>query len=238
MTKNIVITGGSHGIGLEFTRQYLAWGFRVFAASRNPEKSTQLRALKERYQDHLVIQTLDVASPKSRQDFCCQIYKHTPSLDRLINNAGIISGNEEFPYPFSALDQEGLCKTFQINAVAPLMMVECLFPLLKKGTNPIVVNITSENGSISRRQQRGKYGYCASKAALNMITKILSYELKAHRIKIIALHPGWVKTPMTKHEKAPLEPNESVDGMIRVIEGLKMERTGSFLDWQGKQVPW
>jgi NAD(P)-dependent dehydrogenase (short-subunit alcohol dehydrogenase family) len=238
MTKTIVITGGSQGIGLEFICQYLAWGFRVFTGSRNPEKSSQLQTLKKRYQDNLVVHPLDVASPKSRQDFFHQVSQHTDSLDRLVNNAGIISGNEEFPYPFSALDQEGLCKTFQVNAVAPLMMAECLFPLLKKGINPIAVNITSENGSIARRQQRGKYGYCASKAALNMITKILSYELKEYGIKVIALHPGWVKTPMTKHEKAPLEPNESVDGMIRVIEGLTMEKTGAFLDWQGKQIPW
>jgi NAD(P)-dependent dehydrogenase (short-subunit alcohol dehydrogenase family) len=100
------------------------------------------------------------------------------------------------------------------------------------------VNISSDNGSIERNHQTGKYGYCASKAALNMITTILSRELRDHGIKVIALHPGWVKTPMTRHEAAPLEPEESVLGMIRVIEALDSNSTGSFLDWRGERVPW
>jgi NAD(P)-dependent dehydrogenase (short-subunit alcohol dehydrogenase family) len=238
MTKTILITGGSRGIGLEFTRQYLAREAQVFAASRNPEKSPELQALKERYRDRLVIHSFDVTDPQSRLDFFQVLHQHTQSLDLLINNAGIISGNEESIRPFSKLDQGALCKTFQVNAIAPLMMAECLFPLLRKGINPIVVNITSENGSIARRGQRGKYGYCASKAALNMISKILSYELKEHGIKVVALHPGWVKTAMTKNEPAPLDPDESIRAMIGVIEGLTMENSGSFLDRHGEVIPW
>ncbi|MGD8456650.1 MAG: SDR family oxidoreductase [Anaerolineales bacterium] len=238
MTKSVLITGGSSGIGLEFTRQYLAAGTQVFTASRNPYISSELQAFKESYQNRLFIYTLDVGDPKSRQDLYEAMLKHTQSLDLLINNAGIISGDEESIPPFGSLDQDDLCKTFQVNAIAPLMMAECFDSLLKKGTNPIVVNITSENGSIARRGQRGKYGYCASKAALNMITKILSYELKEDGVKVVALHPGWVKTAMTKNEPAPLEPSESINAMIQVIEELTMEDSGSFLDRHGERIPW
>jgi NAD(P)-dependent dehydrogenase (short-subunit alcohol dehydrogenase family) len=181
---------------------------------------------------------LDVSDERSRQDFYQALSENTDSLDLLINNAGIISGNEESPYPFGSLDQEGLSKIFLVNAIAPLMIAECFLPLLRKGADPVLVNITSDNGSIALRKQKGKYGYCASKAALNMITKILSHELRDDGIKVIALHPGWVKTPMTKHENAPLDPQESILGMIEVIESLEMKDSGSFLSWKGDHIPW
>lgn len=236
--KSIAITGGSQGIGLEFTRQYLKKGFRVYAGSRNPNKSKGLQQLGKTYPIRLITHPLDVSDEKSRSVFYQALSAHTGSLALLINNAGIISGNEEFPHPFGALDQEGLSKIFLVNAIAPLKMTECLFPLLKNGTDSIVVNITSDNGSIARRNHKGKYGYCASKAALNMVTKILSYELREHGIKVLALHPGWVKTPMTQHEPAPLDPKESIQGMIRVIESLEKKDSGSFLSWEGNQIPW
>lgn len=129
-------------------------------------------------------------------------------------------------------------RTLLVNSVAPLMMTEKVFPLLSKGTQSIVVNITSDNGSITRRNSRGKYSYCSSKAALNMITKILSRELMEYEIIVVALHPGWVRTPMTKNEDAPLEPSESIKGMLRVIQSLEMKDTGRFLDWKGNEIPW
>jgi len=236
--KSIVITGSSQGIGLEFARQYLEKGFQVFAGSRNPGASQGLRQLRESHPLRLITHPLDVGDEKSRRDFSQALSTYTKSLDLLINNAGIISGNEEFPHPFGALDQEGLSKIFLVNAIAPLMMAECLSSLLGKGADPIVVNITSDNGSIARRNHKGKYGYCASKAALNMITKILSHELRDQGIKVLALHPGWVKTPMTQHENAPLDPEESIRGMIGVIESLEMEDTGKFLSWKREEIPW
>jgi NAD(P)-dependent dehydrogenase (short-subunit alcohol dehydrogenase family) len=118
------------------------------------------------------------------------------------------------------------------------MLAELLFPLLEKGHHPIVVNLSSLNGSITRWDRPGKYSYCASKAALNMITKTLSVELRDAGIRVVAFHPGWVRTWMTRNEPAPMEPAESVDGMMRVIEGLSLEDSGGFLDWQGQEVPW
>jgi NAD(P)-dependent dehydrogenase (short-subunit alcohol dehydrogenase family) len=236
--KTVVITGGSRGIGLEFVRQYLQKGFHVFAASRNVERAEGLQQLRKAHPDRLFTHPLDVGGGQSRRGFREAISTQTASLDLLINNAGIISGNEESPLPFGKLEQEGLVKVFLVNAIAPLMLTEYLFPLLCKGVDPVVVNITSDNGSIARNQQRGKFGYSASKAALNMITKILSLEFREHGINVIALHPGWVRTPMTRHEPAPLEPRESVRGMIRVIESLDAKNSGCFMDWRGEQIPW
>jgi NAD(P)-dependent dehydrogenase (short-subunit alcohol dehydrogenase family) len=236
--KRCLITGGSRGIGLEFTRQYLERGFQVFAASRNPWQSTELQQLLTQYKDRLFIGPLDVGDEGSRRDYFQMLSAHTDKLDLLINSAGILSGNEEFCRPLGDLQQEDLCRTFLINSVAPLMMAEGALPLLKKGTQPIVANISSDNGCISTKSHGGKYGYSASKAALNMITRILSFDLRAYGIVVVSLHPGWVKTTMTQNENAPLEPSESIGGMIQVLDSLEIDDTGRFFAWTGKEIPW
>jgi NAD(P)-dependent dehydrogenase (short-subunit alcohol dehydrogenase family) len=159
-------------------------------------------------------------------------------LDLLINSAGILSGNEDFCLQLGELDQKDLCRTLLINSVAPLMMVEEALPLLREGAGPIVANISSDNGSLSRKSHGGKYGYSASKAALNMITRILSVDLRSSGIIVVSLHPGWVKTTMTRNENAPLEPAESITGMIQVLDSLDMNDTGSFIDWRRSPIPW
>ena len=236
--KHCLVTGGSRGIGLEFTRQLLKKDFQVYAASRNPWDSSALQQLKASYDDRLIIIRLDVGNEESRRDCFHALSARIEKLDLLINSAGILSGNEEFCHPLGELKQDDICRTFLINSVGPLMMVEGALPLLRKGAQPVVANISSDNGSISRKSHGGKYDYSASKAALNMITRILAVDLSAHGIIVVSLHPGWVKTTMTRNENAPLEPSESISGMIQVLESLDMNGTGRFLDWTGREIPW
>jgi NAD(P)-dependent dehydrogenase (short-subunit alcohol dehydrogenase family) len=120
--KNILVTGGSRGIGLEFTRQYLKKGLQVFVGSRNPASSTELQQLKTEYDDLLAIYPVDVSDEESRHQFFQGISEKVGSLDILINNAGIASGNERFRYRFVELDQEDLCRSFVVNSIAPLMI--------------------------------------------------------------------------------------------------------------------
>ena len=192
---------------MEFTRQFLNKGFQVYASSRTPWDSSELQRLKIRYDDRLFISQLDVGDEESRLTYFQTLSAHTEKLDLLINSAGILSGNEEFCHPLGKLKQDDLCRTLLINSVAPLMMVEGALPWLRNGEQPVVVNISSDNGSISRKSHGGKYGYSASKAALNMITEILSADLSAHGIVVVSLHPDWVKTAMTRNENVPLEPS-------------------------------
>lgn len=236
--RDVIITGGSRGLGLEFTKQFLKNGHRIFTGSRFPKNSKELDHVKNEYGENLKIYQLDVSREESRHEFYLRVLEKTNKIDILINNAGIISGDEKSILLFGELNQELLSKILLVNSISPLMMTEKFFPLLKRGKEPVIVNITSSNGSIALRKQKGKYGYCSSKAALNMITKILSYELKDTGIVVIALHPGWVKTSMTANEDAPMLPSESISGMIKVIKSLKMEDSGKFLDWEGKELPW
>ncbi len=235
--RTVLITGGSSGIGLEFARQLLKAGDRVIAASRNPEGSTDLRELKVAHGDRLSVYRLDVGDEASPRSLFEAVSGDVDGLDMLINSAGIISGDEEHISVFGKLDQEELARTFLVNSIAPLMMTELFFPLLKSGEHPIVVNISSLNGSIGLWNRPGKYSYCASNAALNLITKILSIELRDAGIVVVSFHPGWVQTRMTRNEDAPMTPEESIGGMMRVIESLTPDDSGKFLDWEGNEVP-
>ena len=236
--RTALVTGGSSGIGLQFVKQLLDEGWQVIAASRNAENCGPLQRLKAQHADRLSVYRLDVGDEASRRGFFEAVSETVDSLDLLVNAAGIISGDEEDISAFGALDQNELSRTFLINSIAPLMMTETAFPLLQRGGRPVVVNISSLNGSISTWNRPGKYSYCASKAALNMITKGLSFELKAAGITVVAFHPGWVRTWMTRNEPAPMEPAESVNGMMRVVESLEPKDSGRFLDWKGEEVPW
>ena len=236
--RTALITGGSSGIGLEFVMQLLDDGWQVVTGSRNAESCAPLQRLEETHDERILVGRLDVGSEESRNSFLDMVRDEVEHLDLLINAAGIIAGDEESISVFGKLDQSELSRTFLINSIAPLMMVEACFPLFRKAERPVVVNLSSLNGSIARWDRPGKYSYCASKAALNMITKSLSFELKEAGITVVAFHPGWVKTWMTRNEPAPMEPAESVGGMMRVFEALGPEDSGRFFDWEGSEVPW
>ena len=100
-----------------------------------------------------------------------------------------------------------------------------------------VANISSEVGSIALRQEFRTPSYAIGKAAQNMATSLLAQALASRGIVVVALHPGWVRTDMGG-EQALLAPQESVAGLIRVIDRLSLSDSGAFLDWQGQTLPW
>lgn len=237
--KNILITGSSRGLGLEFVKQFLKKGNKVIASSRNPHKYQDLKNLKIKFGENLSILQLDVSKEESRNSAFEEISDRVNKIDLLINNAGIRFGGEKYSDTLGKLHKEDFSKIFIVNSAAPLLMVEKFLPLLEASDKPVIINISSSSGSISRRTRKGGgFSYSSSKAALNMITKALSVEFEDRSIIVASLHPGWVKTTMEYTENAPLLPTESVKGMIEVIESLNVEDTGKFIDWQGNEMPW
>ena len=96
--KTVLITGGSRGLGLEFTNQYLKKGYQVISASRNAENSNELQKLKTKYNERLEICQLDISDEESRDQAYRKILEKFAKIDILVNNAGIASGNEKFRY--------------------------------------------------------------------------------------------------------------------------------------------
>ena len=235
--KNILITGSSRGLGSEFAKQYLEKGDKVIATCRNPSTAKDLLELQTLYPDHISIIQLDVADEEGRNRVYDKIESEFGSLDVLINNAGIISGNEEKSSSLGEIHKENFGKVFLVNSISPLLMSERFLSLLEKGKDSKIINISSQNGSIALRNVGGKYSYAASKAALNMITKILSNDLREKGIVALAIHPGWLKTDMGG-PNAPLEKEEPISMIIDLIENADINSTGKFLDWKGQEVPW
>lgn len=233
--KKILITGANRGLGLEFTRQYLGAGNRVLAACRDPESAGELQKLKEQHGEVLSIHALDVASTESIENAARDISEKVESLDIVINNAGIGTWST-----LDSLTMEEMMKVFQTNGAAPLLVSRAFLPLLEKSERPLLAQITSRLGSIALREtfgSTGSYAYNASKAALNMIGKMLSIDLKGSGIIVILQSPGWARTDMGGQE-ATSSPEEVVTGMIDIFTKATMEDTGKFYEWSGEEIPW
>ena len=221
----VVITGANRGLGLAFARRFSADGFQVIGTARRPDAADDLRALGVR------IEQLDVTDADSVRRFA-QTIGDAP-VDILINNAGIGSRVRTL----EELDIDLVERIMQVNYLGPMRVTQALLPALRAGDRKLIVNITSTYGSIERNTRGGAYGYRESKAALNMFTRSLAAELEPQGFTCIAMSPGWVKTDMGG-PNARLTPKQSIDAMLKVIEGLSTEHSGSFFNHAGDIVPW
>lgn len=234
MSQTIVITGTSRGLGLEFTGQYLAGGDRVFALARAPEASAGLSALQAEYRTALTCITCDVTDSNSVTAAVVEIEGGATAIDLLIHNAGV-SGDTGAA--FGELDPADLRRVFEVNLVAPLGLTETCMHLLRRGSSPRVVFLTSRMGSIADNDGGGWWSYRISKAALNMACKNLALALRGTGVVTMVLHPGWVRTDMGG-AAAPLSPTQSVEGLRRVIANLDAAGSGEFRDYSGAELPW
>lgn len=123
----------------------------------------------------------------------------------------------------------------EINAYAPLRVCETLLTHLKSGSK--IANITSRMGSIADNDSGGRYGYRASKAALNAFGKSLAMDLKPKGIAVAQLHPGYVKTRMVNFGGV-ISPEEAAAGIVARIDALTLDNTGSFWHSNGEELPW
>ncbi len=231
MAKHCLVTGANRGLGLEFVRQLLARGDRVVAACRHPGKAAALNALTGEYPGRLHVLPLDVASEKSRAELVRELPLVCGRIDLLINNAGVLHSGERF----GQLSAAHLDDSFRINASGPLLLTEALASTLSDGAT--VANVSSTLGSIASTGQFGTPSYNISKAAQNMATVLLAHALRDRGIGVVALHPGWVQTDMGG-DGAQIAATASVAGLLRVIDGLTLDDSGRFLDWQGRIQPW
>jgi len=227
--RTVLVTGANRGIGLEFSRQYHAAGWRVIATAREPEAAKDLKALGEGVR----IAQLDVTKPESVAALAASLGKEP--IDLLINNAGQGVGFEVRPLTELKIDE--FERVMQVNALGPVRVTQALLPNLRAGKGKTIVGISSVLGSIAANREGGFYGYRESKAALDMFMRGLAAELKSEGFICIAIIPGWVKTDMGGPD-APLTPEESVAGMRKVLDKLKPEDSGKFWSYDGTTIPW
>jgi NAD(P)-dependent dehydrogenase (short-subunit alcohol dehydrogenase family) len=231
--KNILITGANRGIGLELARQCATRGDRIFAGCRTPEKAIELQALAINFPGQISIITLEVTDEASIAAGAELVADQSKGLDILINNAAINLGDEQL----STANAKGLLKTLHVNAVGPVIVVQKFAHLLKKGTDPKIVNVSSESGSIANMTQFRGYAYYGSKATENMYSRALAWDPETEGITVIAIHPGWVRTDMGGPD-AHLSSEQSAAGILAVTAALKSADNGKFFTWEGDEYPW
>jgi NAD(P)-dependent dehydrogenase (short-subunit alcohol dehydrogenase family) len=158
---------------------------------------------------------------------------HGAAIDILVNNAGVFDPND---VTVDTVDFAVMEQTLAVNTLGPLRVTQALLPNLRAGKHRTILNLSSQLGSIAESSGRW-YAYRASKAALNQINKTLSAELAPEGFICVVLHPGWVRTDMGG-AGATYSPQESVGGLIAVIEKLGPSDTGRFYDFKGAPIPW
>ena len=156
-------------------------------------------------------------------------------VDVLINNAGI-SGPARERQTLREMDYEGWLRTFEVNTLGPLRVLQALLPRLSRAEAGKVVTITSQLGALSFEVPTS-YAYCSSKAAVNKVMRMAAQELQREGIALCLIHPGWVRTDMGG-PKGDLSVDESAEGIVRVIAELTLANSGRFLKWNGEPHGW
>ena len=220
--QTYLITGSNRGIGLELCRQIHKRGDQVIATCRKASK--ELRDLGVRIEENVEI---------SSDESITNLYEKLSgvNLDCLIHNAGIYEFNS-----FENLDKKSILWQFEVNALSPILITQTLKPLLKKSSK--VAFITSRMGSIEDNTSGSSYGYRMSKVALSMAAKSISIDLLKEDIYVAILHPGLVSTRMTGFTRNGISPQESANGLLKRIDSLNKNNSGTFWHAKGEVLPW
>ncbi|HEY79770.1 MAG TPA: SDR family oxidoreductase [Caldilineae bacterium] len=230
MPSQLFLTGANRGIGLAIVQEALTRGYRIFAGARRPHQARELQALAQSRPDQLTLIPIDVSDDDSIQAAADQVRAHADRLDVLINNAGVFPRGERL----DNLDSQTMLRTYRVNSIGPMIVTQRFHPLLQAGSK--VLNITSQLGSITLHMSN-HYSYNSSKAALNMLTRILASELRPEGVIAVVAHPGWVQTDMGG-PAAPISPAASARGILNLAERLTPADSGEFFTWEGKKHPW
>jgi NAD(P)-dependent dehydrogenase (short-subunit alcohol dehydrogenase family) len=235
----VLVTGANRGIGYEIARQYASRGYRVIATARKPKDARDLKLLAQQY-PAVTLERLDVTSDRQVRALAAK-YRGVP-IDILVNNAGILGGNER--QKFGTLDYDALDDVMATNVAGPLRMVEAFVDNVAASNQKKLMNISSFVGSIERTFG-GQIFYRSSKAALNMSMRTLAMEFKraqepGRKELIVGLiDPGVVDTEFGPKPPIPLiSAAESAAGVIAVIDGYDLKKSGRFFGYKGNEIPW
>jgi NAD(P)-dependent dehydrogenase (short-subunit alcohol dehydrogenase family) len=199
--KIALVTGGNKGIGLEISRNLSSAGCTVLLGARDVERGQEaVRKLEQAGLGDVHIIEIDVTRLDTITAAAQQIESWYGRLDILMNNAGVNVRGDGVP---SAADLGAVQRVFETNFFGALRVAQIMLPLLRKSAAGRIVNVSSGLGSLTLNSDPTwtgydvkLIGYNASKAALNMLTVHLGYELRGTKIKVNSADPGYTKTDL------------------------------------------
>lgn len=245
----ILVQGASRGIGLALVETLLtnAPAVPLIATCRQPQAAPALKALLAAHSDRLTVLTLDVTDEVSIAAAASQLEARATRLTMLLNCAGLLHDAHLRPERrLAEVDGAHLERAFAVNTIGPLLVAKHCAPLFDRKARTVLANLSARVGSIGDNRLGGWYAYRASKAALNMVTRNLSIELKRrhHGLICVALHPGTVDTALSRPFQARVpagrlfSPAQAARQLLDVIAGLEDSDNGGFFSWDGNPVPW
>ncbi len=239
--RRTLVTGASRPLGVELVRQCLERGDRVIAAARNPARAPVLADLRAKY-GGLDLVALDPADAASVAEAMPVLEQITDSIDLLV-----VAPAEPGPHErlsdaardaaLETLSATALVEHYRRHAVAPVLIVRTLLPMLQAAGVARVLLVNNWLASLTGKTQGGDYAACASGAAYNMLARALAHDLTPLNIIVGIGNPGkFATTPDASVLSVPIE--ESVTGLLGVIEAMLASRAGAFVDWTGAAREW
>ncbi|HZG57790.1 SDR family NAD(P)-dependent oxidoreductase [Paenibacillus sp.] len=233
------VTGTDRGVGLALTRLLLEQGGTVFAGGivRGNESIAELKAL---YPERLHNFYVDIGDDRSVKEAAAFVQSRTDRLDLLLNNAAILGETERTIY--ENLDFDDMLRNYNITALGAIRMTNALIEPIMSG-GKLIVNISSEAGSIMQSYREAWFGYCMAKAALNMGSTIIHTRIKGEGGRVMLFHPGWVQSMITGvfSSEAMYTPEQAAAHILRRIEerGQEIHEQPLYLEADtGRLLPW
>jgi NAD(P)-dependent dehydrogenase (short-subunit alcohol dehydrogenase family) len=223
--KNVLITGGSRGIGKAIAEAFVKAGAKVIICSRDLESCQEVAAELTQHGDCTAL-ACNIAKDEDRQRFLQQVRQHVRKINVLINNAGAL-----WAAPIAEYPEAGWDKVFDLNVKGTFFLIKDLLPLLEAGgtaQDPArIINI----GSIDAFHipQHETYAYSASKAALHQLTKHLAAQLAAKHISANIIAPGMFPSKM-------LAGTLEQKGLETMVEPIPLKRLTNDADMAGAAI--
>jgi NAD(P)-dependent dehydrogenase (short-subunit alcohol dehydrogenase family) len=239
--KTAFVTGADRGLGYCLTEALLADGYRVFAGQYMKEWEW-LSQLNNKYPNTLHPVDLDISDSESVWNAAEFIKSRTDSLDLLINNAAIGGIDTNDLTIFDELNFEKIIQVFNVNTLGALRVTNQLIDLVMNSADKLIVNISSEAGSIDRCYRVGWFAYSMSKTALNMESALIHNSIREKGGQVMLIHPGWLQSYMAgvRNDRADLPPEVSASNILKLIKQKDIYKGDrpAFLDYLGESWPW
>ncbi len=240
LKKLALVTGANKGIGFEVARQLAASGCRVFLGARDKVRGEVAAATLQREGRDVRYLPIDLDDLATIGAAYREIHADFGHLDILVNNAGIAGQGDGLP---SSCSLDAIERAFRVNFLGTVAVTQAMLPLLRKASSASIVNVSSGLGSLTKSGDpawshvAAKFlGYAASKAALNMLTVQLAYELHGTSIKVNSVAPGYTATDLNQHRGTQSIPEGAAE-IIRLALLADDGPTGTFSSAHGI-VPW
>ena len=231
-----LVTGAARGLGYELVKEALQRGHTVAAAIRPESNGAALEALAGEYPNLLTVLRMDVSDEEAVKQAAADLSERWGAVDGIINNAAIQTGRYD---SLETLNLSDVRLNFEINLLGTMNVVQKFLPLLYQGEKPVVVNISSEAGTIVNAFP-SNYPYAISKTAVNMFTERLRAHFVQEQKDILAwaVHPGWMKTDMGGKDEAPLDPAVTAWRVWEIMERkVTIHSKIAFIDGTGRPMP-